>query len=253
MQKLRQVLCINFFIALFVVACQQVTSDNGPQPTGEIVITQEIAPSPSPTTTPASTSIPLPTPTNSPAAISTNTPIPPPTPTAIPADEPTLTATSTLVPPPTKASPPSAVDLPTLNESLAMLDRVDRRAGPQESVIYSVVVEANVEWKDTGIGIEAGERVRIVYVSGKWRGAPGIDWSDGTYCGNPFPKGLLPTASGMALIAKVDSGNPMCVGRSLSFVSTHSGHLYFSYNDCPAGCFHDNEGSLTVQVEVTTQ
>ena len=42
MQKLRQVLCINFFIALFVVACQQVTSDNGPQPTGEIVITHEI-------------------------------------------------------------------------------------------------------------------------------------------------------------------------------------------------------------------
>jgi hypothetical protein len=136
-----------------------------------------------------------------------------------------------------------------------MLDRVDRRAGPLESVIYSVVVEANVEWKDTGIGIEAGERVRIVYVSGKWRGAPGIDWSDGTYCGGPDPvtKRLLPTTSGRALIAKVDSGNPMCVGRSLSFVSTHSGNLYLSYNDCPAGCFHDNEGSLTVRVEVITQ
>ena len=112
-----------------------------------------------------------------------------------------------------------------------------------------LVVNANIEWINTGITINQGETVDIKYVSGRWRGFPGNEWGDGTDCNAAFPRAILPTASGTALIARVGTGTPRCVGNT-PFVSSNTGVLYLTYNDCPGGCFSDNEGSITVRVKV---
>jgi hypothetical protein len=143
---IRQLPFINlFFVALLLTACQHTASNSGPPPTDETVISQAATPSPTPTATPTSTATSLPTPTHSPTPTPIPTLPPPPTPTTIPADAPPPTVTNTPTPPPTAALLPSAVDLPTLNESLALLDRVERRKveWPSRLLPYEIIIYAD--------------------------------------------------------------------------------------------------------------
>jgi hypothetical protein len=143
MQQVQHGLLALIILTLLVTACQQVTNNDNLPTTEEAIASTEMMTLPSPTPMPTKTPTSLPTPTNSPTVTPSNTPIPRPTPTAIPVDAPTPTATSTPTPPPTAALLPSAVDLPTLNESLAVLDRVERRSGlPDISLPLVIVIYA---------------------------------------------------------------------------------------------------------------
>ena len=114
----------------------------------------------------------------------------------------------------------------------------------------SFSVPANIEWVNTELAINKGETVDIKYVSGQWQGAPGDYWGDGTDCSGSFSTGLVPNASGVALVARVGNGVARCVGNS-PFVSANSGALYLSYNDCPgSGCFSDNKGKIIVRIKI---
>lgn len=115
-----------------------------------------------------------------------------------------------------------------------------------------VAVEADRPWQDTGMVVRKGEKVQITYVSGQWRGAPDAAWNDGARGETPYSRGLMPTVGGGSLIAKVNDGTPVCVGKEVSFVSEYSGILYLCMNDC-SGCFGDNSGTLIVQIEIVTQ
>ena len=114
----------------------------------------------------------------------------------------------------------------------------------------SILVAANTKWENTGILIEDGEILQITHISGKWRTEPGVSWINGFECtSRPCDDCLLPTAPEGSLIAKVGNGDALCAGNS-PFVSKYSGFLHLSFNDA-YDWFHDNEGSLTVQVKIT--
>jgi hypothetical protein len=141
MQQIQHSLLAIIILTLVVTACQQTSRDDSLSTTEEAITSTEMVTLPF--STPMSTKIPtpLPTPTNLPMLTPTNTLIPSPTPTAIPVDAPSPTATSTPAPLPSKALLPSKVDLPTLNESLAMLDRVERRAEPTSTSVPVIIYE----------------------------------------------------------------------------------------------------------------
>lgn len=114
----------------------------------------------------------------------------------------------------------------------------------------TIEVRANIEWVNTKIIIDEGDTVDIKYVTGLWRGVKDGYWKNGTVCTPPQPGSIVPSADGNALIAKIGiDSTPRCVGNS-PFVSSNSGILYLSHNDCPRGCFADNEGSVTFHIQV---
>jgi hypothetical protein len=147
MPQSRQILFIGLFIfTLLVPACQsqpdETAGDEQQPPDEKTSVSQVVTATTTspPTATPARSLTPSPIPTNSPTTSPTHTPIPPPTPTAIPVDAPSPAATNIPTPPPTAASPPDEVDLVTLEESLALLDRVERRIGPPSISLPLVIV-----------------------------------------------------------------------------------------------------------------
>lgn len=131
--------CCLLVLLLLITACQPPTNQGELQPTAATVISQESLLPPASTTTPTDTPVSQPTPTLFPTATPGSssasqgdqlpTHIPPslPTPTAIPTGEAALTPTDISVPLPTETLLQSEIDLPTLDESLALLDRLDRR------------------------------------------------------------------------------------------------------------------------------
>jgi hypothetical protein len=125
---------------------------------------------------------------------------------------------------------------------------------PTPRINKLVTVDANVRWEDSGVTIHEGDLVKITHISGLWGGTSGIS-IDGWDCDNgSYSEGLMPTAPGSSLIAKIEDNMPFCVGASPVFVSQYSGNLYFSLNDCVStGCFGDNSGSLVLKVVATSK
>jgi hypothetical protein len=153
----RQVALLSLFgLTLLAVACQTQpgeTKGGEQQPPGggrETSVSQATAPSATspPTATPIHSLTPSPTPTNAPTASPTNTALPLPTPTAIPVNAPTPSATNIPVPALDAAPAPDEVDLATLEESLAVLDRVDKRAGPTSTPIRPMIFKGAVSYVD---------------------------------------------------------------------------------------------------------
>jgi hypothetical protein len=125
---------------------------------------------------------------------------------------------------------------------------------PTARVNETVTVDANVRWVDSGIIIQKGDLIKISYVSGQW-GPLGGYIHEGWNCDSPYySDGLMPTAPGSSLIARIENNAPFCVGASPVFTSQYSGNLYFSYNDCEStGCFSDNTGSLDLKIVVKSK
>lgn len=157
MSHFRQNMLIGLIILVLITACQPSASQDEPPLISATAISQELPLPPTSTATPTTTPTPSPTSTASPTATSapasasegdrllTRLPTSPPTPTIIPTNESASTATDTLIPSPTAVVTLSEVDLTTLDESLALLDRLDRREG-------------------------GGERGGQLFLSGEWSG-----------------------------------------------------------------------------------
>ena len=143
MQQTQHSLLAIITLTLLLTACQQVSS-NEILPTTETVVAEtEIVLLSSLTPTPTNRYVPLATPVDSPTT-PTSTPLALPTPTTIPVDASTPSAPNTPLPTLIAARAPSEVDLVTLEESLAVLDRMDKRAEPTSTPVQSMIFEGAV-------------------------------------------------------------------------------------------------------------
>jgi hypothetical protein len=116
---------------------------------------------------------------------------------------------------------------------------------------YNIVVEGNVEWRDTGIQLEAGQSIEVQYLSGSWsncpaNGCPYVDAS-GVLVSDPNSSdNLLLNCNHAALLAKIGDAT-YCVGNNLTIRITQSGTLLLRIND---KVLEDNDGSVTVEIRV---
>jgi len=128
-------------------------------------------------------------------------------------------------------------------------------ATSQASSSTQFEVFANLSWQDTGIQINSGDRLRIIWDGkSKWRGVNSGDFSDplGGYIdpnSNYACTSLMPAnqAGWNALVAKIgENGTPT---NPFKLIPSGNGTLYLAMNDCDKQRY-DNEGSVIVTIEV---
>ena len=122
--------------------------------------------------------------------------------------------------------------------------------GNDDQVPYSITVQANTKWQDTGISVHAGDAIKITYISGHWSIWLNVDpLTDGNgQTGRSEICQLIPEANLGSLIGKVGAGAPFFVGNGTTMHSDSTGPLLLSINDCEN--FQDNGGFLTVDIAV---
>ncbi|MFN8495672.1 MAG: clostripain-related cysteine peptidase [Caldilineaceae bacterium] len=115
-----------------------------------------------------------------------------------------------------------------------------------------VSVQANQDWQDTGIPVQAGDQIQVNYLSGTWTIWKGVDrYTDANgQVGRTETCALLPSANIGGLIGRISTGAVQFLGNSGSFSAQNSGTLQLSMNDC-AGQFDTNDGSVTIQITIT--
>ena len=144
-------------------------------------------------------------------------------------------------------------DIPSTSSGGRFL-RVVSSASTQQ---ISFTVDAKQPWQSTGIEVEIGNSIDILYEEGEWRGsAEGNFTLPGDGGGNDnvpsfqcMPVEQKETGLG-GLIGKVGiSGEPFIVNTEYSGISETAGILYLRMNDCDNWLF-DNSGSVTVSIKV---
>ena len=136
--------------------------------------------------------------------------------------------------------------------SVAVMTTTQFATTKPESTNYikKVTVQANQGWQDTGVMIKTGQKITLNYLSGVWRTMSGVSWDNGSNCDGTCIDCLSRSAPEASLVAKVGGGDAVCIGNT-TFSSETSGNLYLSFNDCAhSACFQDNEGLLTIEIEV---
>jgi hypothetical protein len=117
---------------------------------------------------------------------------------------------------------------------------------PQQPPPGGIVVQANVQWNDSGLSVRRGERIRFE-ASGeiRFRGGDGqtADPGGNNAVRNPrFPVAEMPVG---ALIGRVGSMRAFPIGPSNTVVMPATGRLMLAVND---DVFDDNSGSFRVNV-----
>ncbi len=122
--------------------------------------------------------------------------------------------------------------------------------GPQnQSAMSQPRIYAYRDWQSVGIQVHPWDTLYIraegswLYTPGEYHGPEGHRTyrSPDTYPINAVPGGVLIGRFG-------EDGEPFYVGRSGTFVADREGFLYLRIND---DILSDNEGYVTVEVEVT--
>lgn len=150
--------------------------------------------------------------------------------------------------------------------------RTELEAQPNESCERKTIskqVPSTAPWFDTGIDLDAGDRLEII-ASGMVRyGTPPekvTDADGGTYTGDKFIKAaVLPNTVIVSLIGKVggstamDTGTPLpeglpdngpgFVGTDYDEIVSTSGRLFLGFNDRKK-TFDDNSGSFAVNISL---
>ena len=125
------------------------------------------------------------------------------------------------------------------------------------STPYSIAtfdVSAVKGWQNTGVQVNAGDRLEITYVSGIWTGKTGNNIFSGPEGGHTsqdyFCNPMSHKETGFnALIGKIWYGKPFMVGQHFAGTVHISGTLYLRMNDCDEW-LADNEGSVIVTIQV---
>jgi hypothetical protein len=116
----------------------------------------------------------------------------------------------------------------------------------------SFIVQANQPWQSTGVEINKGDFIEIVYVSGEWTGrssAPGLSGPDFGSSPENTDECYPIRGEGSSLIGKIGNGQPFKVGYQYIGSPADTGTLYLRMNDCDKLLF-DNAGSITVRIRV---
>jgi hypothetical protein len=110
----------------------------------------------------------------------------------------------------------------------------------------TVEVAANAGWVDSGIAVSAGQKLTIS-AAGRWSNSGPPAQGPGGFAGHLYDGTVLPEAPLAALVGRV--GDAMfLIGERYEGASPGSGTLELGINDTPT--FDDNQGSLTVTVQV---
>lgn len=119
-------------------------------------------------------------------------------------------------------------------------------------------VSAKVQWGDSGININTGDKVELRYSGGRWEASPVSGFVDAA--GNPLYKAkpgyTLPGSPEGALCGRIGSeGEVFLIGRRADITAAASGDLFLCINDDLNGQygegFADNRGSVYVTVDIT--
>ena len=149
-----------------------------------------------------------------------------------------------ITPSPTRTSTPTNTATPTLTPT--------NTATPTPTS-KMVEVIARLPWQDSGITVQAGDFIHIVYTSGQWRGQ-----NVGGYTGPENPPGIEQDYSCMpmtqsiigknALIGRIGNNTPFKVGLQFTGTVLSEGVLYLRMNDCDTW-LSDNDGSVFVSIQ----
>ena len=110
-------------------------------------------------------------------------------------------------------------------------------------------------WQDTGVQVNSGDRLEMIYVEGLWTGKTENNNYTGPEGGKPsqdYPcSPISHKETGYnALIGKIWYGKPFMVGRHFIGTALISGTLYLRMNDCDEW-LADNEGSVYVTIQIS--
>ncbi|HBW58641.1 MAG TPA: hypothetical protein DEF27_12895 [Oscillatoriales bacterium UBA8482] len=132
---------------------------------------------------------------------------------------------------------------------------------PTNEELNVLDIAATAGWINTNVYVKRGWRVKIS-ARGKWsngnytrsdrtvfRPFYGPDGFSDT--SDPTTELLVPTTLAGSLIGQIGNSQPFAIGSNLTFVAANDGWLYLSMNDKP-GTFNDNQGSLNVTVQYTS-
>lgn len=109
-------------------------------------------------------------------------------------------------------------------------------------------IEARLGWTDTGIDLQPGDDLSIVYVSGEWSPWPGGHYDALGFGGDPrCDCNVLPGVSHAALIGHLGEADPFLVGGRYEQAIGQGGRLWLGINDTR---LDDNDDALIVRVEV---
>ena len=116
----------------------------------------------------------------------------------------------------------------------------------------TVKVAADQGWQDTEVVLQAGEQVRIEYVSGQIQDQETtiIDGTGADFiCGHAGCCEPLPETRRSSLIGRIGrlDNDIFSVGNGVEITVETTGNLFLRINDCNSGLY-DNSGQFQVQV-----
>lgn len=110
----------------------------------------------------------------------------------------------------------------------------------------SVEVSATTDWTDSFIKVQKGDQIEMIATRGQinlgrngYAGPDGISAGDGRKPMSDCPTG--------ALLARIESGNPVCAGSRSEYTAPAAGRLLFGLNE---SSLQDNTGSFVVRIRV---
>jgi hypothetical protein len=124
---------------------------------------------------------------------------------------------------------------------------------PSQPLETIVEVQANSDWQNSGVYVQSGETVSIIYVSGLW--CPWADFClDGRGCVDVDPSVCSPDPNASSnvfsfahagLIGRIEDGSPFAVGNNVIIQANQAGNIYLRINDKDV---QDNSGAITVRL-----
>ena len=122
------------------------------------------------------------------------------------------------------------------------------------SSTVNFAVSGTEGWQSTGVEVNQGEQIEIIYTDGTWAGRVGWGpslpdiWADAGGTGYQiYYDEFGITSSFASLIGKIGDGPVIQVGRSYDSVSTQAGTLFLRMFDIDMS---DNAGSINIQIIV---
>lgn len=150
--------------------------------------------------------------------------------------------------------PTTVVETMAEKATAAAETTVRETTSKESTLIVNVVISGKQGWQSTGVTVDQGQKIQIIYKDGTWAGRVGFGpslpdiWTDagGIDFQIYYPEFGI-TGRFASLIGKIGDGPILQVGRSYDAISAQTGTLYLRMFDTG---MDDNAGSITEQIIV---